>query len=151
MKKVVSYLFIVLLVGVYILSTMGYGIHQCLAEGSNDVILLFGETPCDYVHSKGGNSASCVCKVSHLISGENCQGSEHDNNCCTTETYVLSQDQVSSNNDYDQTPIFDCIYIPYNDILAVSSETGFFSGIIFSTGFIKGDCAIHVVNSQFRI
>lgn len=150
MKRVMTYLCTILLMGVYMLSSMGYGIHQCAFEGSNDVILLFGETPCEYVHSKDGNL--CVCGLSHTSQDGGCNGSAHDNGCCSTETYVLSQDQVSSTNDFDYTPFFDYAYIAHNGFGCVDScESEIYSGVIFPTGFAVKDCAIHVINSQFRI
>lgn len=51
MKKFLSCLFLLAVVAMYIVSTMGYGIHECKHDGSKDVIVLFGETPCEYVHS----------------------------------------------------------------------------------------------------
>lgn len=151
MKKVLSYLFSVLLVGVYMLSTMGYGIHQCAFEGSNDVILLFGETPCEYVHAKKEDARECRCCPVHISADGTCCGVAHDG-CCTTETFVLSQDQVNSNNDFDQTPFLDCAYLVHNStIFSNGCESQIYSGVIFPTGFVVKDCAIHVINSQFRI
>ncbi len=151
MKKILSYLSLILLVGIYMLSTMGYGIHQCSLEGSNDIILLFGETPCEYVHSKDGGAGNCICGLEHQYQSEECAGGEHSNNCCSTETYVLSQDQVNSNNDTGHAPLLDYVYISYN--LPVTEDCGqeLYSGVVYSTGFVKGDRALHIVNSQFRI
>lgn len=35
----------------YIVSTMGYGVHRCTTDGTASLILMFGESPCEYVHS----------------------------------------------------------------------------------------------------
>lgn len=43
----------------YIVSTMGYGVHKCTSDGTASLILLFGESPCEYVHThvdEHGNS-----------------------------------------------------------------------------------------------
>ena len=79
MKKFISYLFSLLFGVIYILSTMGYGVHKCRLEGTNDVIVMFNTTPCEYAHSKGGILKKCFCDVVH---GE--EGMSHDGNCCST-------------------------------------------------------------------
>lgn len=44
-------IFFVAVVALYIVSTMGYGVHRCTTDGTASLILLFGESPCEYVHS----------------------------------------------------------------------------------------------------
>ena len=47
---------------------------------------------------------------------------------------------------------FDYAYIVHNGFGCVDScESEIYSGVIFPTGFAVKDCAIHVINSQFRI
>lgn len=148
MKKMISYLFSVLLVGIYMLSTMGYGVHQCVLEGSNDIIVMFNTTPCEYAHSKSGILKKCLCETVH---GE--EGTSHNNDCCSTETHSVSSDQVNSNNDIDQTPFFDFSYPVHNCTETdVVSDFLAFAGAVYPTGFkmpLTG--GLHIQNSQFRV
>lgn len=133
MKKWISYIVSVIVVGLYLLSTMGYGIHECSVSGTKNMIVLFGESPCEYVHhgkksqecscgsccagSHAGHSASkgechteAIHKLEHCAEDNGLHGEEHDSNCCTTKTFVLSHDQINSQqytyNEYsgDDTP-----------------------------------------------
>lgn len=150
MKKIISYLFSVLLVGIYILSTMGYGIHQCRLEGSSDVLVMFNMTPCEYAHSKSAVQ-KCFCRVVQAESDGTGMG--HNDECCTTETYTSSTDQVNSNNDIDQTPFFDFSYLVHNStVVKDSSDFLAFAGVVYSTGFQKPlSGGLHIQNSQFRV
>ena len=148
MKKIMSYLFSILFVGLYILSTMGYGVHQCALEESNDIIVMFNTTPCEYAHSKSGILKNCLCEGVH---GD--EGTSHDNDCCSTETHTVSSDQVNSNNDIDQTPFFDFSYSVHNSIV-IENASDFlaFAGAVYPTGFkMPLTSGLHIQNSQFRV
>lgn len=118
MRKLFSYLFALLVAAIYIVSTMGYGIHECKHDGTRDVIVLFGETPCEYIHShvdgKGrlythahhttgctacAGDASCACCGEMLDTGENGAAVyHHDGNCCHTTVYSITHDQTLEND-----------------------------------------------------
>lgn len=106
---------------------MGYGVHECKTDGTKSVIVLFGETPCEYVHSHfkadgtcyshshvcldsscGSNCAKTGCTHSHL----------HNSKCCHTTVYVLSADQQFSNSQTTATEDLPSLLFPYfNDSL----------------------------------
>ena len=99
----------------YIVSTMGYGVHRCTTDGTASLILLFGETPCEFVHSHIDSEGNTFTH-SHLpgehtcpdsCSGEHCHPAEsdghscgeHSSDCCSTNVYVLTEDQNVTNQD----------------------------------------------------
>lgn len=105
MKKALrNFLFLALAV-LYTMSTMGYGVHRCTEDGTASLILLFGETPCEWVHShidSDGNTYTHAHAPGehhhHHCTGEECNGSctggHHECgdveccgncNCCTGE------------------------------------------------------------------
>lgn len=100
MKKIVSYLLMLSVAILYVVSTMGYGIHVCKHDGTQDVIVLFGETPCEFIHSHldgtgyiytHAHAAACNCGTDHT-------DYEHDENCCHTTVYSVTPDQTVADN-----------------------------------------------------
>ncbi|MBR5857161.1 MAG: hypothetical protein IKY70_07795 [Bacteroidales bacterium] len=152
MKKAISYLFSILFVGIYILSTMGYGVHKCAVEGTNDVIIMFGTTPCEYAHANRGLLKGCFCATVHDESNGS-EDMQHDGGCCSTETHSVSTDQINSSNDVDQTPFFDFAYAVYDcNLQGVLSDCSSFNGVVYSTGFkMPLTSGIHIKNSQLRV
>lgn len=119
MKRGVANIISIFSAVVYLLSTMGYGVHICDRDGSRNIILMFGETPCEYVHShidasghlfthshsivSRGNSlahsADDFCQDGCPEPGCSCSdASHHGDNCCKTIVFVLSHDQLNSDN-----------------------------------------------------
>lgn len=118
MRKLLSCLFALLVVAIYIVSTMGYGIHECKRDGTRDVIVLFGETPCEYIHSHVDGQghlyshthhaksciacvgdSSCACCGEIPDTGENGAAVyHHDGNCCHTTVYSITHDQTLEND-----------------------------------------------------
>lgn len=157
MKNCISYLFSVMIVGLYILSTMGYGVHECSLDGTKNMMVLFGESPCEYAHSRAneqkcGKCKCCACCGSSQSSEES---HDHDGKCCTTEVYVLTQDQVNSQNTSVDGPAVSDLYAfvetAGNCIDMVKLPA--FSGVVYSTGFTKSTFItdLHISISQFRI
>ena len=92
-KQIMRDILFIMVAILYVVSTMGYGVHKCNAEGSASLILLFGETPCEYVHShtdSNGNtythshpphSHSCSHGCTHLPDSNSCShGCTHHHN-----------------------------------------------------------------------
>lgn len=112
MRKLFSCLFAPLVVAIYIVSTMGYGIHECKHDGTRDVIVLFGETPCEYIHSHVDGKGHLYTHAHHAKSctacaccGETPDTGEpgtavyhHDGNCCHTTVYSITHDQTLEND-----------------------------------------------------
>lgn len=101
----------------YIVSTMGYGVHSCTVDGTAEVIMLFGETPCESAHSEQEHSNS-----------QNCSGSctsecHHSDNCCSTNVYVVTQDQNILEDNISFTP--QCLPINFELSDAEVSVKGF--------------------------
>jgi len=114
-----KYILFASVVVLYLFSTMGYGVHKCSSEGTADVVLLFGETPCEYLHShidEHGRSythshATCS-HTSHTGYSHNHSDEEsahvHGDECCSTNVYVLTQDQDTA--EYNVTPAPEIIH-----------------------------------------
>lgn len=90
----------------YVVSTMGFGVHRCTSDGSASVMLLFGNAPCAYAHSHGdegyhihtcdADSAQESSCPGHHCDESNCEGESehHDEDCCSTDVYVVTHDQT---------------------------------------------------------
>ena len=157
MKNCISYLFSVIIVGLYILSTMGYGVHECSHNGTKNMMLLFGESPCEHSHSKARAQKCSKCKCCACCgSAKSAEGSaEHGGKCCTTEVYVLTQDQVNSQNASVDGPAVSDLYA-FAEIggnCANMEKLAAFSGVVYSTGFTKNTLITDLIVSisQFRI
>ena len=157
MKNCISYLFSVIIVGLYILSTMGYGVHECSHNGTKNMMVLFGESPCEHSHSKARAQKCSKCKCCACCgSAKSAEGSaEHGGKCCTTEVYVLTQDQVNSQNASVDGPAVSDLYA-FAEIggnCANMEKLAAFSGVVYSTGFTKNTLITDLIVSisQFRI
>ena len=153
MKNCISRILMSIMVGMYIISTMGYGIHECSHDGTKNMMVLFAETPCEVAHQSSGDGSGakrCSCCQSDLT-----DSASHNNDCCNTEVYVLTHDQVASSSSEDINPMFASLYICVEnggDIVDHSKHSAF-PGVVYSSGFTKckGISDLHVAFSQFRI
>lgn len=144
MKKALrNFLFLALAV-LYTMSTMGYGVHRCTEDGTASLILLFGETPCEWVHSHIDSDGNTYTH-SHApgehhhehCTGEECSGScnggngdeccsNHSSNCCSTSVYTVSHDQ-NTTEDFQviapQPAVVDFLFQSYLEIAAFSDNS----------------------------
>ncbi len=158
MKKWILNICSLLIVGIYLISSMGYGIHECTTSGSKDVILLFGETPCEYVHSNS-SSKECNCLACNDLQRAECDCcsgcGQHGDNCCTTVTYVLSQEQINSQQVNIDSMANDAMaLVAYCNLFAESYSTIFPNAVVeYTTGFknITEPSLQIVAASQIRI
>ena len=111
MKQIMRDMLFIMVATLYVVSTMGYGVHKCNAEGTASLILLFGETPCEYVHShtdSNGNtythahhpddhSCSYGCTHQHDAAPQH-EGENGHDGCCSTSVYVLTHDQNTNDS-----------------------------------------------------
>lgn len=102
----------------YIVSTMGYGVHKCTSDGTASLILLFGESPCEYVHShidEHGNSythshapgehhGECDGHHDGDCGHHHADGEHEHKGCCSTDVYVVTEDQTASDDSFDLAP-----------------------------------------------
>lgn len=125
MKSFVRNILFVAVALLYIVSTMGFGVHKCASEGSASLVVLFGETPCEYVHSHvdaDGNAFThahdpaehhdCSCHHYDCDSVE-----EHSGNCCSTSVYVLTHDQTTQEDVAIALPVV-TLSNPFNSVMA---------------------------------
>lgn len=99
-----SYITSIIVVGLYLLSTMGYGIHECSISGKKNMIVLFGESPCKCDHSQETieKCSCCMCLTGYAnYAKEYADKGVHNGNCCKTKTFALSHDQVNSQYTYE--------------------------------------------------
>lgn len=124
MKKVFRnglFLFVALL---YVVSTMGYAVHVCTDDGTAQLILMYGESPCAHECESG-------CGHSHD------HHHNHDKDCCSTDVYVLTQDQDLTDELSEVSPEYTllCDYLlPYLDFAGECAPLSDFSirDIIYS-------------------
>jgi len=81
-------------IALYIVSTMGYGVHRCTADGTASLILLFGESPCEYVHSHMDGHGNTYTHSHAPGEHHNCDG-EHHHEC----THNHGEDEQNRNGD----------------------------------------------------
>lgn len=83
--KFSTYMASVLLIGVYVLSYVGFSVHKCSCEGSVQISILIGNSSCEDLHTH-----------IPLSRGEfhHCD-EHHDDGCCSTEVLVLTSEQTN--------------------------------------------------------
>lgn len=95
MKKILHIYLTVILLGVYMVGTMGFGIHECSTDQTIKVLLLAGEKPCSHTHH---HSDVCECGHEHT----------HDASCCNTKVFVVDDPTSASHNTVSiQAPVVD--------------------------------------------
>ena len=79
--RIITIPFVIL---VYLMAFLGIGIHTCSASGTQDLILLVGDVSCEEIHNH-----------SHCSDNTDCEGHHHDENCCKTTIYEVSDEQTA--------------------------------------------------------
>ncbi len=114
-SNILSCLTAVVIMLLYLVSTMGYGVHECKAEGTKDIIVLFGESPCEFVHThnhtSGYDNSSAHNHAHNALCEKGCCNHHtmlHGAGCCKTTVYSATQDQQVKSTVMDfQAPSFD--------------------------------------------
>ena len=115
MKSLMRNMAFLAVMALYIVSTMGYGVHRCTTDGTASLILLFGESPCEFVHSHIDSEGNSYTHSHTPIEHEDCSGhgecghnhhgeGEGHNGCCSTDVYVITEDQTSTDDNFDLAP-----------------------------------------------
>ncbi len=122
MKGFIRNIFFVAVALLYMISTMGYGVHRCTAEGSASLVVFLGESPCEWVHShtdvNGNSYTHAHAPGHHHDCSEDCA---HDNNCCSTSVYVLTSPQDTSDEIEIEAPSqSDFGFLHFTDMLLSS-------------------------------
>ena len=95
MKRIIRDILFIAVALLYIVSTMGFGVHCCSVEGTESLSVLYVENPCAHKHE--GNNPDKGCAHQH---GDGCEHS-HQKGCCSTDVYVVTEDQ----NTTEEEPI----------------------------------------------
>ena len=127
MKSFVRNILFIAVALLYIVSTMGYGVHKCASDGTASLILLFGETPCEYAHAHNPAEHHGCCHH-----GEE---QEHDDDCCSTSVYVLTHDQTTQEDVQILVPSFFLIDSLFYGVGQQELLAGTFSGASCGTIF----------------
>lgn len=94
------------------ITTMGLGLHECKHDGTKNVIVFFGETPCEYVHSHIDSNGHIYCHKHAATVNNSCDKCDHyfhgysyvhTGNCCSTTSYVLTVAQLLQDKHIDFT------------------------------------------------
>lgn len=161
MKTLMRNIFFVVMALLYIVSTMGYGVHTCTSDGSASLVLLFGESPCEFVHSHIDEHGNCITHSHPHSSEHHSDCSEHHNdgcnhshsdNCCSTDVYVLSQDQNTAEYNIIIAPQACDAFCFMTDVPEILSETAVVS--YKSYNFASRDCEPQVSQAElcsFRV
>jgi len=115
--NIFSCLTTIAIMALYLISTVGYGVHECAAEGTKDIVLLIvGESPCEYVHTHSHAGGCCssahnhmhnaVCECGHC--NHHAHAMIHNSKCCKTTLYSATHDQQVKTTVMDfRAPSFD--------------------------------------------
>ena len=93
MKRIIRDILFIAVALLYIVSTMGFGVHCCSVDGTESLSVLYVENPCTHQHE--GHNPSSECCHQHE---QGCEHS-HQEGCCSTEVYVVTQDQNTTEDE----------------------------------------------------
>ena len=138
MKNIIRNILFLAVTALYVFSTMGYGVHKCTLEGTASLTILFAENPC-WNHGVCGHEAGCsyghhnegkcaesgICSDQKSCEEHDSNSHSHSGNCCSTDVYVLSQDQTTVQDDYDiHIPMVDTfLAAPYIQELVADAQS----------------------------
>lgn len=102
MQKIIRIIFSFLVLVTYMVTTIGFGVHECKAKGTKHILLISSDRPCDKIHKK------CSCGLG------GCSVNKHSNSCCSTEIYHLDLDYDNNVDSYSTSFSFEPIstYFP---------------------------------------
>lgn len=87
MKNVLKYSVSILLAFMYLLASVGIGIHECSASGTKNIVFFYSDNSCEAIH------CHCAC------GSHDCHNIKHSKKCCETEFHHLSNDyDISQSN-----------------------------------------------------
>lgn len=90
MKTFARNIFSVLLIILYVIGFVGFGVHECRTEETINVLLMMGDVSCESIHDHSHDHNGCSdsrCD-SHLFHYTDCSGE-----CCSTDIFVVSSEQ----------------------------------------------------------
>ncbi len=122
---------------IYMMTTMGFGIHICSHDNSVDIILLSSSVECSDIHSH--HLCSCDGSMSenlmHSQSHNHDHSHMHNSDCCKTDIFNLNTDSES----VTKLSIFKSISVIANLYTQESHNDAYnFSGIRFNPNNLVG-------------
>jgi len=95
MRKLLKYSVSILLAFMYLLASVGIGVHECSASDTKSVVFFYSDSSCEAIHSH------CAC------GSHDCHNNiKHSKECCATEFHHLNNDyDISQFNFHSQTII----------------------------------------------
>lgn len=114
MQKVIRYLFSLLVLLAYMFTSIGFGVHECSAKGTRQILIINIDRPCEQIHDY------CSCN------SKSCSANQHSHNCCSTEIYHLdlAYDNTDSCIDallYLEQEATDCPMVALNSSTSMSA------------------------------
>ena len=77
MQKIIRIILSLLMLVAYMVTSIGFGVHECSAQGTKYILFINADKSCEQIHNH------CLCN-----SGLCCSG-KHSNKCCSTEIHHL--------------------------------------------------------------
>lgn len=109
MKRVLQYISSIFLVSVYLLASVGVGIHECSAAGTRNVVIMLRDKPCELIHQH------CSCGSHH------CHSKAHSKKCCETHIHHLDHDYNVSHTDINTQSVLQ-VLIAYIYPVGINSD-----------------------------
>lgn len=130
MKGLITKMFAALLVGWYMMSIIGFGVHTCSESGKSFVVAFYEEMTCDEIHPEHSCDKASCCADKHQCHGD-CCGHEaaHEgmvikaDSCCSNDYQVLELTGTLLADDDRHADISSLENCPY--VAHASSEVGF--------------------------
>lgn len=124
MKGLITKIFAALLVGWYMMSIIGFGVHTCSGSGKSFVVAFYEEMTCEEIHPEHGHEHDC-CAHHHDTHSEPVDHSDchfcdgvciYPKSCCSNDyqvlelTGILTQDDSRSDDGHSSCD-FPCVDI----------------------------------------
>ncbi len=156
-KKIITFCLSLSLLVMYMIASMGMGLHECSHDGTRKLIVFFGESPCSYAHSHIDTHGNLYTHThmavpghlhQHLSDGSikeigsmaNTSVYQHDGHCCKTTAFVLSHEQKIQDCQILSAPSLLCIAVLSDDISSFKSDPEHFGAKHFA--YCRGDAPI---------
>lgn len=103
MKGLITKIFAVLLVGWYMMSIIGFGVHTCSGSGKSFVVAFFEEMTCEEIHPEHSCDPAACCADEHET--HSCCCHHHDGvsvsakSCCSNDYQVLELTGILTQDD----------------------------------------------------
>lgn len=144
-KKAYTYAFSILIIAVYLLSSVGFSIHKCSCEGTSSISILIGNADCEHLHAH--------INLSHDGHEHHSCQHEHHDGCCSTEVLVLTIDQDNPDSGISVLPsqVSDfSYYISDNSISIILEQVETFAALKEAPPLILNTTDLPVI-SQWRL